>query len=305
MTDRNVVTLLPSATEIVFALGAEPVAVSHECDSPPEAAEKPRANTCAVDPAGSSEDINAQLEANETIYEIDRDILREVEPDLIITQGICDVCAVDQVLVRDAVAEMDVAVDVLTTDPHSLEDVLTDVRRIGSAIGHHGTANRLVEHLRDRIDAVNRKATAGVEVRGRPRALVLDWMKPPMVAGHWTPEIVRCAGGRYGLAESGSHSAPMDFGDIVEFDPELIIISPCGFGVDQTLAHVDDLRDRSGWERISAVRNDEVYVMDGDVLNCPSPGLVDALETFGHLLHPGQFEASTEPFVELSPKDPA
>ncbi|MFC7167361.1 cobalamin-binding protein [Halospeciosus flavus] len=305
MTEKNVVTLLPSATEIVYALGAEPVGVSHECVYPPEAREKPRVNTCVVDPDGSSEDINEQLDSHDVIYEIDEETLREVDPDLVVTQGVCAVCAVDSVVVEEAVARMDIDPEILTTDPHSLDDVLDDVERIGTAIGHEAEAEELVADLHERIVDVEERALRAVAEEGRPRALVTDWMEPPMVAGHWVPEMVELAGGEYGITEPGGYSVPEDFGDIVDFDPETLLVSPCGFSLEHTLRDVDELREREGWDNLSAVQDDAVYAMDGDVINCPSPRLVDALETIGYLLHPDYFDGPTEPYERVPVRKPA
>lgn len=282
MSAPTVVTLLPSATEITYALGVEPAAVSHECTYPPAAADRPRANTCRIDPDADSETINAQLDADEPVYEIDHATLERVDPDLIVTQGVCDVCAVDSVLVRDAVADRDLDCEILTTDPHSLDDVLGDVERIGAALGREDAAADLVTDLRRRIERI-RDATADRDPR---RCLVLDWMTPPMVAGHWVPEMAAIAGGEYGITDPGAYSGPEDFQDIVAFDPETLVVAPCGYSESHTRRDLDELRDREGWDEMTAVREGEVYVMDGDVVNCPSPRLVDALEDLAGILHP-------------------
>jgi len=290
----RVATALPSATEIVYALGVEPVAVSHECVYPPAAADRPRLNSCVVDPEGSSEDINEQLEAHDQVYEVDRDTLREVDPDIVITQAVCDVCAVDEILIRDAVEEMDLDCEVLTTDSHSLDDVLDEVLRIGEAIDRETEARELVEDCRDRISQVESRAAEAVAENGRPRCIVTDWMEPPMVAGHWTPEMVELAGGEYGITEPEAYSVPEDWADIVDFDPETLIVSPCGFSIEHTLRDVDELRTRDDWSDLTAVQNSDLYAMDGDVLNCSSPRLVDALEHLAGLLHPDYFERPPE-----------
>lgn len=287
----RVATALPSATEIVYALGVEPVAVSHECKYPSEAADRPRLNSCVVDPDGTSEDINEQLDAHDQIYEVDRDTLRETDPDIVITQAVCDVCAVDELLIRDAVEEMDLDCEVLTTDSHSLDDVLDEVLRIGDAIDRAEAAQDLVDDCRERITAVEKRAADAVAENGRPRCIVTDWMEPPMVAGHWTPEMVEFAGGQYGITEPEAYSVPEDWDDIVDFDPEVLIVSPCGFSIEHTLRDVDELQNLDGWSDISAVQDGRVYAMDGDILNCSSPRLVDALEHLAGLLHPGYFDA--------------
>lgn len=290
----RVATALPSATEIVYALGVEPVAVSHECDYPPEAESRPRLNSCVVDPEGSSEDINEQLEAHESVYEVNRDTLREVDPDIVITQAVCDVCAVDELLIQDAVEELGLDCEILTTDAHSIDDVLDEVLRIGDAIGRPNEARELVDDCRNRISWVEARAAEAVAENGRPRCIVTDWMEPPMVAGHWTPEIVELAGGEYGVTEPEAYSVPEEWDDIVDFDPETLIVSPCGFSIEHTLRDVDELRARDSWSDLTAVQNGDVYAMDGDVLNCSSPRLVDALEHLAGLLHPDYFDTPPE-----------
>lgn len=305
MSDPTVVTLLPAATEIVYALDAEPAAVSHECTHPPEAAEKPRANTCRVDPEASSAEINAQLEVDDPVYEIDRDVLERVDPDVVVTQGVCDVCAVDSVLVEDALDDCACDPAVVTTDAHSLDDVLDEIAAIGDAIDRERAAERLVADLAERIDRVEERAFRAVAADGSPRTLVTDWMEPPMVAGHWVPEMVGLAGGTYGLTDPGDYSEPETFDDIRAFDPERLVVSPCGFGVEHALRDIDELRGRDGWDELTAVREGEVYAMDGDVLNCPGPRLVDALETLAWLQHPEHFDGPTEPVTRVPVERPA
>jgi iron complex transport system substrate-binding protein len=292
----NVVSLLPSATEIVYALGVEPVGTSHECDYPPAAREKPAVNRSRVNPTASSADINQQVaEAAQAdgVYEIDRELLADLDPDLVISQGICDVCAVDEVRVREAVDQLDIDSAVLTTDPHSLADVLADIQRIGDALGRSERARELVADLERRIDAVAEGA-ADVDRPDvdRPDVAVLDWTDPVMVAGHWMPGMVDIAGGTYGLAERGAASRPREWDEIRAYDPDVLVVAPCGFGIDQTVANIGDLTERPGWDDLTAVRNDDVYVMDGHhYANRPGPRLVDTLAFLAGILHPGRFDA--------------
>lgn len=288
----NVVSLLPSGTEICYALGIEPVGVSHECDYPPEAAEKPSINRSRVDPEASSEEINEQVVAAEQdhggVYEIDVAALDRVDPDLIVTQGICDVCAVDSVLVEDAVEQIDADPEILTTDPHSVADVFEDAERIGAATGRQDRAEELVADLRGRIDDVERRVSA---VDERPDVAILDWLDPVMVAGHWMPELVESAGGRYGLAAPGDRSRPREWTEIREYDPDVLVAAPCGFELGQTGENLDDLIEREGWDDLRAVRDGRAYAMDGHhYVNRPGPRLVDTLEYLAGLLHPGAFE---------------
>jgi iron complex transport system substrate-binding protein len=289
----RVVSLLPSATEICYAIGVEPVGTSHECDYPPAAREKPAVNRSRVDPEAASGDINDQVAAAEAdgegVYAIRRDVLADLDPDLVVSQGICDVCAVDEVLVREAVEDLGLDCEVLTTDPHSLGDVFADIERIGAATGHEAEAAEVVADLRERVERVRERA-AGIE--GRPRTAVLDWTDPVMVAGHWIPEMVELAGGEYGLEEAGGRSRPREWDEIREYDPERLVVAPCGFGVDQTMANLDDLTDRPGWADLTAVQEGHAHVLDGHhYVNRPGVRLVDTLEYLAGLLHPEAFDA--------------
>ena len=287
----RIVTLLPSATEIVYALGAEPVAVSHECDYPPEAAEKPAVNRSRVDASASSAEIDEQVleaERGGGVYEIDLDALEEADPDLIVTQGICDVCAVDSVLVEDAVSELGLDTEILTTDPHSLRDVLADIQRIGVAIGAEHRAGELDTELRRRVRAIETRVE---EVEPHPRVAVLDWLDPVMVAGHWVPELVETAGGDYGLAAPGDRSEPREWADVREYDPEVLVAAPCGFDLEQTEENLTDLTERPGWNEVNAVRENRTVAIDGSAyLNRPGPRLVDSLERLARVIHPEAFD---------------
>ncbi|MFB6179841.1 MAG: cobalamin-binding protein [Halorientalis sp.] len=289
----RIVSILPSATEIVYALDLEPVGVSHECDYPPEAAEKPSVNRSRVDPDASSTAINEQVaaaEGDDGVYEIDTETLAALDPDLVISQGICDVCAVDEVLVAEAIERTGIDAALLTTDPHSIEDVFTDIRRIGDATGRSQRAAEVVADLRERVTAVER--TVEERVEERPRVAVLDWLDPVMVAGHWIPEMVEIAGGEYGLADPGARSRPREWAEIREYDPEVLVAAPCGFELDQTAQNVGELTSRPGWEELSAVENGRAYALDGyHYVNRPGPRLVDTLEYLAALLHPDLFDA--------------
>jgi iron complex transport system substrate-binding protein len=286
----RVVSLLPSATEVVYALGVEPVGVSHECDYPPAANEKPAVNRSRVDPDATSAEIDRQVQDAEDsggVYEVDPETLAELDPDLVISQGICDVCAVDEVRVREAVDDLGLDCEVLTTDPHSLADVFADIERVGAALDRAERAADLVEDLQQRVDRVEERA-AGVE---RPRVAVFDWLDPVMVAGHWIPGMADIAGGAYGMAERGSRSRPREWADVRAYDPEVLVAAPCGFGVDQTVRDLPALTDREGWDDLTAVREGRVYVVDGHhYVNRPGPRLVDTLEFLGWCLHPDAFE---------------
>jgi iron complex transport system substrate-binding protein len=275
----DVVSLLPSATEICYALGVEPVGVSHECDHPPAATDQPTMSYSVVDGDGSSAEVDeavAEAEADNGVYAIDHEALAAAAPDLILTQGVCDVCAVDHVLVADAVEQLAIDAEILTLDPHSLADVFADVERVGDAVGRADRAKEVVAALRRRVEAVSDRVG---DVEDPPRVAVLDWMDPVMVAGHWIPEMVEMAGGRYGLEEAGGRSRPREWAEIRSYDPEVLVAAPCGFDLGQTETHLDDLTGRAGWSDLAAVENGRAYAMDGHHhVNRPGPRLVDTLE---------------------------
>lgn len=287
----RVVSLLPSATEIVCALGVEPVGVSHECDYPPAVSEVPAVNRSHVDPDATSAEINEQVEEavdSGGVYEIDRERLAALEPDVVVSQGVCDVCAVDEVRVRRAVADLGLDAEVVTTDPHSLSDVLSDIEHLGTVLDREARASDLLADLETRIRAVEDRTR---DSDWRPRVAVLDWLDPVMVAGHWVPGMVEAAGGRYGLADPGERSRPREWRDLLAYDPEVLVASPCGFGLDQTARNLTDLTDREGWSDLTAVREDRVFAVDGHhYVNRPGPRLVDTLAWFGALCHPDRFD---------------
>jgi iron complex transport system substrate-binding protein len=296
----RVVSLLPSATEVCYALGIEPVGTSHECDYPPAAEDLPAMNRSRVDPDASSAEINEQVTAAESeggVYAVDREALAAADPDLVISQGVCDVCAVDSVLVREAVDDLGLDCAVLTLDTHTLGDLFEDVETIGAATGREERAAEVVADLRERVAAVERRVAEAEAGSGgeewddeRPRVAVLDWLDPVMVAGHWMPELVELAGGRYGMADTGERSRPREWGEVREYDPEVLVAAPCGFDLDQTFENRADLTDRPGWADVSAVAEGRAVAMDGHhFVNRPGPRLVETLEHLASVLHPEAF----------------
>lgn len=285
----RVVSLLPSATEILCALGVEPVAVSQECDHPPTATEQPAVDRTRIESSASSEAVNAQVaeaEAAGDVYELRKDVLRKADPDLIVTQGVCEVCAVGDRLVQETVEDLGLDAGVLTTHPHSLDDILADVRAIGEQTGRSGRAGELVDDMRARIERVRERAPA----TGK-RVVVVDWMDPVMVAGHWIPGMVEAAGGEYGMADPAERSRPRPFGAVLDYDPEVLIIGPCGYSLDTTLERIEELTGRERYDDLTAVREGDVYAMDGhDFVNRPGPRIVDTLEALAGLIAPDVFD---------------
>ncbi len=281
----RVVTLLPSATEIVYALGISPVAVSHECDHPPAARSKPVVNHARIDATASSAVIDQQVlqaERNGGVYEIDLDVLAAADPDLIVTQGLCDVCAVDQVLVEEAVSELDLDCEILTTDPHSLGDIRSDIERIGGAVGRSERAVEVIEAFDSRIESVRDAVT---EIDERPQVVVLDWLDPLMTAGHWVPEMVSIAGGRTPF--DAEASIPREWDEIRAVDPDVLVVAPCGFDLEQTAENSTDLTEREGWSELTTVAAGRVYAIDGhEHMNRPGVRIAESLEQLAGVIHP-------------------
>jgi iron complex transport system substrate-binding protein len=295
----RVVSLLPSATEIVAALGVQPVATSHECDHPPSVTDLPSVVESRVDAEASSAEIDEQVResAPDGVYRIDREALAAADPDVVIAQGICEVCAVDTVLVRSAIEDLGLDCELVTTDPHHVEDIFGDIRTIGDAIGRAERAAALVAELRDRIDRVR---SAADDQPIRPEVAVLDWLDPPMVAGHWVPELVEFAGGNHELSAPGEASEPRTWADVREHDPDILIAAPCGFDIEQTAENRTDLTDRPGWSSLRAVRMNRAYAVDGDhLMNRPGPRVVDSLEALAALIQPDGFDVP-EPWMARS-----
>ncbi|WP_049901669.1 ABC transporter substrate-binding protein [Natrinema sp. J7-1] len=303
------VTTLPSATETVAALGRDPVGVSHECDYPPAAASAPAVTRSRIDidESASSAEIDRQvLETDDTeagVYDIDIETLDALEPDVIVTQGMCDVCAVDVAGIEDAVDRIGADPEIVTTDPHRVGDILGDIERIGRAIGREKRARELRRDLESRIEAV-RSRTADIAAEDRPRVAIFDWTEPVMVAGHWTAELVDWAGGEYGLADAGDRSCPREWDAIRAYDPEVVLAAPCGFALAQTARNTTDLTERDGWSDLTAVQKGRVWAMDGDhYLNRPGPRLVDTLEALAPIVQPALFDGPAAdiavPFADL------
>jgi iron complex transport system substrate-binding protein len=294
MPHSRIASLISSATEILFALGLEDsiVAVSHECDYPAGALAKPRVTWSHVDSSASSGTIDAQVKqlasAASALYAIDVEHLAALAPDLIVTQAQCDVCAVRYADVLDAVASRAElrGTQVLALNPQSLADVLADVGAIGLATGRQMQAARFQAELQSRIAAV-RSATAELAARRLPRVALIEWIEPLMLSGNWMPEMVELAGGRHELTQARQHSPYVDWHDLAAYDPQVVLVMPCGFDLARTLVEAQSLTGRPEWHALAAVRSGRAFAVDGNAyFNRSGPRLVDSLELLGHVLHP-------------------
>ena len=299
MTGRTprIVSLLPSATEIVCALGLEDalVGVTHECDYPPAAADRPRLTASHISHESmSSREIDhavrSQLDGHGSIYSLDEEMLRELRPDLIITQELCDVCAVSYKTVEHAAARLfEGECRVVSLEPTTISDILANVRTVGELTGREAEAAQVVDQLTARIDALA-AALAGVE--RRPRTLMLEWLEPPFAPGHWVPEQVALAGGDHAFGRAGEKSYVTTPEEIRAYAPEVVVLAPCGYYKGDTLRALEDARLPEGWDELPAVREGRVWAVDATAyFSRPGPRVVEGAEILARLLHPEIFGA--------------
>jgi iron complex transport system substrate-binding protein len=280
----RIVSLVPSATEMLFALGLGPelVAVTHECDYPPAALHLPRI-TRDVLPAGlSSAQIDAAVKertlAGESIYELDGDALRELEPDLIVTQALCSVCAVSYDDVRAIAEELPTQPRVISLDPHTVGEVLGDARTLAQATDRKDAAVELVRAAAERIDRV-RLAVKGAR---RPRVVALEWLDPPFAAGHWTPQLISYAGGEDVLGFPGENSEEQTWETVRAAQPDIVIVMPCGYDAEIAYREAEMHRDE-----LASLGAGEVLAVDASAyFSRPGPRIVDGLELLASILHP-------------------
>jgi iron complex transport system substrate-binding protein len=278
----RIVSLLPSATEIALALGLDQslVAVSHSCDFPGPVSRLPRATRTRVSPDASSRDIDAIVrqcrQRGESLYQLDVDLLNQLRPDLIITQALCDVCAVGPDEMTKALPALRFSPKVLTLEPKTLAGALQTIEAVGEAVGRSDRARSLVGSLCSRVEQVRSRQAARSH---RPRVAFLEWADPPICGGHWNPELVELAGGRDGLGRGGWPSRTLAWGEILAWQPEVLILACCGFTDIRGREELDGLRAWPGFEALPCARNGRIRVLDGvGHFSRPGPSLVDSLE---------------------------
>lgn len=291
----KIVSLLPSATEIICALGLEGqlVGVTHECDYPPSVRALPKVTQTLIPTNATSAEIDAlvreRLATDRALYTLDMPTLERLAPDLIVTQALCDVCAVAEAEVKAAACSLPGAPRVLNLEPQRLDQVLAAIPLVAAAAGVLERAGPVVAALQARIDAVVERSR---RVTQRPRVMVLEWIDPPFSSGHWTPELVEMAGGVEGLGRSGLPSETTPWEKILAWQPETLVVACCGYSVERTLEDMPILQSRPGWLDLPCVRNDRVYLVDGAAyFSRPGPRLVDSLEILAGAIHPeaGEF----------------
>jgi iron complex transport system substrate-binding protein len=289
----KIYSFIPSATEMVYALGLgdQLCGVTHECDYPPEAREKPVAIRSLIDSAGLS-----QREIDDTVvesmahghglYTIDKALLRKNMPDVVITQELCDVCSVSLRDVLSTISDLSKSCQVVSLKPRGLEGVLEDIITVGKACGAEPAAREVVRSLETRIERV-REMAEGLD---RPRVFCAEWFDPIFASGHWVPEMVGIAGGEDALGMAGQDSRKIPWERVVAYDPEKLVLMPCGFDTLRALEDLPLLAKNEGWQSIAAVRQGEVFATNGSAYySRPGPRLVDGLELLAMMIHPEVF----------------
>jgi iron complex transport system substrate-binding protein len=296
----KIASLLPSATEMVCALGLidSLVGVSHECDYPPEIVGRPILTEPKIDTSADSITIDGAVrrlvQDGLSVYRIRTDVLQQLQPDLIVTQEQCEVCAVSY---RDVVEAMrrllPQPATIVSLKPLRLDDIFDDMQRVADAAGCSPVGAALTQRLRARLDAIRARA---VLVHSRPRVACIEWMEPLMAAGNWVPELVTLCGGTYDMVAPGAHSPTLGWDDLVRYAPDVIVVMPCGFKRAQTQRELPRLTQRPEWRQLPAVRNRRVYAVDGNAyLNRPGPRIVESAELLAGLIQPGLFATKIPP----------
>jgi iron complex transport system substrate-binding protein len=301
MTAHRIVSLLPSATEIVCALGYEDQLVgrSHECDYPASVGRLPALTSPKFNPEGLSGEIDERVREilvdALAVYRVDADRLRDLAPDVIVTQSQCDVCAVSMRDVEEAVAHwVGGTPKIVSLAPYRLQDVLSDIERVAAGLDTPERGTELTRRMTLQMSDIEARAARALE---RPGVACIEWIDPLMSAGNWMPELIAMSGGRSLFGTAGEHSPWMKFDELAARAGEIdvILIMPCGFGMDRTEKELSALTGQAVWPRLKAVADGRVYMADGNqFFNRPGPRIVDSLEILAEILHPDIFEPSHE-----------
>jgi len=291
----RVVTLIASATEIVCALGCRDQLVgrSHECDFPPDVRDLPALTEPKFPVDGASYDIDQRVKAiiqeGTAVYRVFADRLAELDPDVIVTQDQCEVCAASLSDVEQALCDWTGRpMRIVSLQPNALADIWGDIRKVAGALGIDGQGEALVSDLRRRMAAVQAQATAQVE---RPRVACIEWVDPLMAAGNWVPELVEMAGGENLFGEAGKHAPWMTWDELAQADPDVIVVLPCGYDIARTRQDMPILEAKPGWRDLRAVREGRVVIADGNqYFNRPGPRVAESLEIMAEICHPGALD---------------
>ncbi len=288
----KLVSFLPSATEILYELGVgdDVLAVTHECNYPVEAKTKPRVIHSSFDPQKmSSQEIDKKVielvSSGQDIYILDEQVLKKANPDLIVAQGICEVCSPYTREIDKAVSLLGGRPQVLVLDPKNLDDILQNIITVGEKVDRQDKAKDLVLKLEKRISHINDTSKIS-----RPKVLCIEWLDPLFSAGHWVPQMVEIAGGINGISATGDKSRKMQVDEIIQFDPDIIVLMPCGFDVSRTILEYEKLSEDKQWKKIKAVNRGEVYAVNAnEYFSKPGPRTVTGLEILAKIIHPDTF----------------
>ncbi|NYI92639.1 iron complex transport system substrate-binding protein [Amycolatopsis endophytica] len=283
----RIVSLLPAATDIVAELGlaGHLVGRTHECDWPPGIESVPVVTASEITTGMSSREISTAVggaHEGSALYALDAERLAALEPDIVLTQDLCDVCAVSYHRVSEAVRLINTGPRVLSLEPRTLAGILDCLRRVGDLLGVPGVAAERVAAIQARWTALEQRTRD----EARPRAAAIEWLDPVWPAGHWVPEQITAAGGMPLLAEPGEHTTAVEWSRVVEARPDVLLLLPCGLPPDRTEAELDVLTARAGWTDLPAVRDGQVWILDGPAhFNRPGPRVVRGAEVLAHVLH--------------------
>jgi len=299
MATQRIVSLLPSATEIVCALGLEDslVGVTHECDFPPGVVGKPVVTSSSISHASMSSSeidhaVRSQLDGHGSIYGLDESLLAELRPDLVITQELCEVCAVSYKTVLEAARLLEADARVVSLEPNTIQDIFATIRTVGGLTGREAEADALVSELTVRLDSL---AVLLTQVEARPRTLVLEWLEPPFAPGHWVPEQVAFAGGDASFGAPGGKSRVTTAEEIEAYAPEVIVLAPCGYYKEDTLRALERAGLPRGWAELPAVRRGRVWAVDAtSYFSRPGPRVVDGAEILLRVIHSDVFGEPNE-----------
>jgi iron complex transport system substrate-binding protein len=302
---HRIVSLLPAATETAAALGLmdQVVGVSHECDFPADANERPRVTHCPVHDAGLTsrevdEWVRRALRENGTIYSIDEPLLRSLRSDVILTQKLCDVCAVGYGTVARLAETLPGPPTVVNLEPSSLSDIFDDIRRVAEVCDVPERAERLIASLSERVESVHKRAA---KIADRPRCFLMEWIDPPFCSGHWAPELVEIAGGYDPLGRKHQPSAQIDWQEVLDAQPEIIVLALCGYDIDRARRDYELLRRFPDFDSLPAAQSENVCVVDASAYFArPGPRIVDSAEILAGILHPTDFPE----FVSRGSDDP-
>jgi len=294
MSSKKIVSLLPAATEIVCALGLEEnlVGRSHECDFPSSVKQLPICSEANIPDNLSSADIDTKVKELLTdalsVYTVKREVIKQLSPDVVITQAQCEVCAVSLKEVEEALEDyLDKESTIISLQPDSLDGIFNNIREVAAVLDVASKGEQLIEDLQERVDIVRHKLKF---MENKPTVACIEWLEPMMVSGNWVPALVSIAGGVTILAEDGKHSPYVKWENIQQQDAEVIIVMPCGFSIERTMKEVDLLLQLPGFAELKAVKNDRFYISDGNqYFNRPGPRIVDSIEILAEVIHPKQF----------------